>query len=62
VVIVYLSYPSYLSYLSYLCTRRDLTEYHGGLVSGLADVLVERLRAVGTAALFGVPGAAAIST
>ncbi len=32
------------------------SEYHGRLVAGLADVIVERLRAVGTRALFGVPG------
>jgi len=33
-----------------------ISEYHGRLVGGLADRLIERLRAVGTRALFGVPG------
>jgi acetolactate synthase-1/2/3 large subunit len=33
-----------------------ISEYHGRLVAGLADRLIERLRAVGTRALFGVPG------
>jgi acetolactate synthase I/II/III large subunit len=33
-----------------------ISEYHGRLVGGLADRLVERLRAVGARALFGVPG------
>src|SRR5215467_7499008 len=33
-----------------------ISEYHGRLVAGLADRLIERLRAAGTRALFGVPG------
>ena len=33
-----------------------ISEYHGRLVNGLADRLIERLRAVGTRTLFGVPG------
>ena len=33
-----------------------ISEYHGRLVSGIAERLIERLRAVGTHALVGVPG------
>lgn len=33
-----------------------ISEYHGRFVAGLADRLIERLRAIGTRALFGVPG------
>ena len=33
-----------------------ISEYHGRPVAGLAEHIVERLRAVGAQALFGVPG------
>ena len=33
-----------------------ISDYHGRPVAGLADLIVERLRGMGTRAIFGVPG------